>query len=146
MKKLTFIATLLLIFGITSACADNDRPVDLTQLPDAAQQFIKQHFPNETISFATVDKEVFETTYEVLLSNGAQIDFNKKGEWKEVDCGRSAVPVAIIPEPITTYVTQKHPNTFIVQIDRDSRDYELDLSNGLELTFDLKFNPIRAEY
>ena len=30
----------------------------------------------------------------------------------------------------------------IVQISRDKHDYEVKLSNGLELTFDLKFNLI----
>ncbi len=145
MKKLMILATLLLTIGITSACADNDRPVEPTQLPEAAQQFIKTHFPNETITFSTVDKEVFETTYEVLLSNGTKIDFNKKGEWKDVDCGQSAVPASIIPEAITAQVTQSYPNAFIVQIDRDSRDYEVELSNGLDLVFDLNFKLIRID-
>ena len=35
-----------------------------------------------------------------------------------------------------------YPDTSVVQIDRDKRDYEVKLTNGLELTFDLKFNLI----
>ena len=40
------------------------------------------------------------------------------------------------------YVSGHYPDASIVQIDRDKHDYEVKLSNGLELTFDLKFNLI----
>ena len=52
------------------------------------------------------------------------------------------MPTAIIPAQIASYVSQNYPDTQIVQIDRDKRDYEVKLTNRLELTFDLNFNLI----
>lgn len=57
-------------------------------------------------------------------------------------CRYSSVPAAVIPAQIAQYVSGHYPDASIVQIDRDKHDYEVKLSNGLELTFDLKFNLI----
>ena len=45
-------------------------------------------------------------------------------------------------EAIRNHVAQQHPDQRIVSIDRDSKDYEVKLSNGVELKFDLKFSLI----
>ena len=105
MKKFLFLAAALLALGISTACADSDRPIDVAQLPQKAE-------------------------------------FYKDGEWKEVDCRYSSVPAAVVPAQIAQYVSGHYPDASIVQIDRDKHDYEVKLSNGLELTFDLKFNLI----
>ena len=47
MKKFLFLAAALLALGISTACADSDRPIDVAQLPQKAQQFIQKHFPGE---------------------------------------------------------------------------------------------------
>ena len=112
------------------------------ELPEKAQQFIRQHFPNEKVSFAKMERELFDTTYEVIFTSSSKVEFLKNGDWKEVDCKYSTVPAAIIPQQIAQYVSQYYPDTSVVQIDRDKRDYEVKLTNGLELTFDLKFNLI----
>ena len=122
--------------------ADNDRPISVSELPEKAQQFIRQHFPNEKVSFAKMERELFDTTYEVIFTSSSKVEFLKNGDWKEVDCKYSTVPAAIIPQQIAQYVSQYYPDTSVVQIDRDKRDYEVKLTNGLELTFDLKFNLI----
>lgn len=38
--------------------------------------------------------------------------------------------------------TKNYPKNKIVAIDRDRRDYEVELDNGLDLKFDLKFRLI----
>ena len=103
---------------------------------------LRQHFPNEKVSFAKMERELFDTTYEVIFTSSSKVEFLKNGDWKEVDCKYSTVPAAIIPQQIAQYVSQYYPDTSVVQIDRDKRDYEVKLTNGLELTFDLKFNLI----
>ena len=142
MKKLMILTAILMAFGITTACADNDKPIAVNQLPQKAQQFIKTHFPKEKVAFAKLERDFLETTYEVVFTNSTKLEFKKDGEWKEVDCKYSTVPMKIIPAQITQYVSQNYPDTQIVKIDRDKRDYEAKLTNGLELTFDLNFNLI----
>ena len=129
MKKFLFLAAALLALGISTACADSDRPIDVAQLPQKAQQFIQKHFAGEKVALAKVERDFLEVRYE-------------DGEWKEVDCRYSSVPAAVVPAQIAQYVSGHYPDASIVQIDRDKHDYEVKLSNGLELTFDLKFNLI----
>ena len=51
MKKL-MIFTLSIFALIFTAKASEDKPITFEQLPQAAQQFIKSHFPDRTISLA----------------------------------------------------------------------------------------------
>ncbi len=142
MKKFAVLTVaLLFVFALTGR-ADNDRPIAVDQLPQKAQQFIKQHFPKSKIALAKEEREFLDLRYEVVFANSVKIEFLKDGEWKEVDCKYSAVPAAIVPVKIAEYVAKNYEDVQIVKIDRDKREYEVDLSNGLELTFDTKFNLI----
>lgn len=142
MKKLMILSAILMVFGITTACADNDKPITVAQLPAKAQQFVKTHFPKEKIALAKLEQDFLETRYEVVFTNGSKVEFLKDGEWKEIDCKYSTVPTAVIPAQIAQYISQNYPDTKVVQIDRDKRDYEVKITNGLELTFDKQFNLI----
>lgn len=146
MKKLTFTLVYLFIMCATIACADNEKPIQTNQLPAAAQQFIKQHFANRTVALAKMETELMSKSYEVIFSDGDHIDFDGKGNWEEVDCKFSSVPDAIIPTPITKYVKDNYPDVTIKKIEKDHREYDVKLSNRMELTFDLKFNLIDIDY
>ena len=45
------------------------------------------------------------------------------------------MPTAAIPSAIVNYVNAKHPNTFIISINKDRREYDVELRNGLDLVF-----------
>ena len=145
MKKFIIYAIIALIFGTSTAYAGNDRPINVSQLPQKAQQFIKQHFPDEKVAYAKKERDLLKTNYEVVFTSGSKIEFRKDGEWKEIDCKYAKVPDAIIPPRIMEFVTTNYKGAAITEIDRDRRDYEIKLSNGLELTFDLKFNLIEID-
>ena len=138
MKKL--VLTLSVFFAaIGVACADVDRPIEVNKLPDAAQKFLKQYFPNASVSLAKVDVELVYKEYDVLLTDGTRVDFNNSGEWIDVDCKFATVPEGIVPRQIVDYVAKNYPNANILRIERDRHSYEVSLSNRLELTFDKKF-------
>lgn len=119
MKKLMMIlAGTALIATSAPAFAGNDRPIAVGELPASAQQFIKTHF------------------------DGAKVEFTKNGEWKDVECKYGEVPAAIVPQQIRDYVAKNYPDRKVTAIDRDRRDYEVELDNGLDLKFDLKFRLI----
>lgn len=134
----TLIVSALMAF---SACAGNDRPAQLTDLPNAAQSFVKKYFTAEKPVLVTVDKELTGNTYEVKFSSGNSVDFDRRGEWTEVEC-RPEVPVAIVPAQIIKLVQNNYPEAKIIKIDRDRRGYEVELSTRLELKFDTDFNLI----
>lgn len=92
MKKLLILAAAVFALGTSTVSADNDRPISVSELPEKAQQFIRQHFPNEKVSFAKMERELFDTTYEVIFTSSSKVEFLKNGDWKEVDCKYSTVP------------------------------------------------------
>ena len=139
MKKLFLMfACVFACIGITSAYAD--KPIQKEQLPQAAQQFIKTHFPKLKVSYVTMDKEMLDTTYDVMFTTGEKAEFDKAGKWKEVDCGKLAVPASIVPKPIMNYVKENHPGQMIVKIDRDKKGYDVKLTTGLELEFNANYD------
>lgn len=138
MKQLITLTICLFTFiGITKA--DNDKPISVNELPQKAQQFIKQNFAGSEISFAKLEKDLLDKKYEVIFVNGNKIEFDKNGNWKEVDCKHTAVPEAIIPEQIKTVIAKQYPQAKVLKIDKDSRGYEVKLNNKLELKFNSTF-------
>ena len=136
MKK----AIYLLILAITLACAPAYARKNITRdikvLPAQAQQFLRQHFPKHNVSHIKIEKEVFEgTSYDVVLNNGNEIEFDSKGNWTDIDCGTNAVPNGIIMKEITRYIRKNYSGRSIVQIEKSSGKYEIELSDGTDLEF-----------
>lgn len=141
-KKARILLLFCALFVQVTAFADIERPVTFGQLPVAAQQTIKKHFANHKIALAKMEYEVFGKTYDVIFTNGDKIEFDSKGQWIDIHCEFSQVPNALIPAPIATYVKNNYPQTVVINIERDRRVYDVDLSNGLELTFTKSFKLI----
>lgn len=140
MKKILFALVAIFTLGISNASADNDKLVQKSELPVQAQQFIDSHFANVKITYAKLERDFFERSYEVVLADGTKLEFTSKGDWKEVDCRYEEVPAAIVPQAIKEYVNRNYPGEKILKIERDRGYYELKLSNRYELTFNKDCN------
>lgn len=141
MKKL--MIALVCLFALQGmAKADNDKPIEVKDLPQKALIFMNKHFADIKVSYAKLEEDLWEKKYDVVMVNGQKMEFDKNGEWLEVDCKFSTVPEAIIPEDIKVYLKQQFPEQKIIKIERDKRGYEIKLSNKLEITFDKKFRAI----
>ena len=130
---LLFSFSLLLCVGV--ACASPTRPISKEQLPAAAQQFLNDYFSSAEVTLAREDGPVVRREYEVTLDNGTYIEFSADGQWREVT-SRDALPSGIVPRSIETFVAKRYPSQVIYHIERGRRDWEVGLSNGVELTFD----------
>lgn len=126
----------------TAALAGNDRPVTFEQLPAQAQQFIQKHFAGAKLSYAKVETELFDRNYEAVFEDGGKVEFDRSGQWTEIDCRLAPVPLEAVPMQIRAYVAANHTDRKITAIERSGREYEVQLGKGLELTFDRKFNVI----
>lgn len=146
MKK-TFIAAFMLLLGITSAKADNDRPVSFNQLPEVSQEFLTRHFGNQQIAFATEDPKYVGSEYEVVYTDRTEVDFGTDGQWTSVECRHKAVPEEIVPAEITKYLSTLDlaKGQHIRKISRDRLEWEVELSNGFELEFDTQFNILKID-
>ena len=135
MKKLV-LAVVAMFAVSTMVMADNDKPVQVNQLPAKAQTFLTTYFKDAKVALATQDTELFSKSYEVVFNNGDKAEFDKSGEWTEVRCRQTGVPAAIVPAQIAEYVKTTYPDAQILQIERDDRgEYEVKLSNRWEITF-----------
>lgn len=140
MKKLVFL--LVCVFTVsTVAMADNEKPIQVGQLPTKAQTFITTYFKGKKVALAKQDSDLFSKSYDVIFTNGEKVEFDKSGDWTEVKCLPS-VPSQIVPAAIRTYVKTNYPDASITQIERKRNEYEVKLSNRWEITFDSQMNVI----
>lgn len=145
MFRLLLVGMLCMTVAGVLASGD-DRPSDVSQLPRAAQMFIKHHFPSERVRSVTEEHDWTSTTYEVRFESGGSLDFDRSGAWQEVDCGRMAVPASVVPRRIADYVKRHYgEGAFVTEIGRGRRNYGVTLSNGHELTFDRQFRLMQID-
>lgn len=139
MKKLAVILVGLALALSAPVFAGEDRPINFEELPAASQQFVKTHYNNAQVSYATVDKAIVTRDYTVVFVDGTKVEFSKNGEWTEVDSRSGEVPAAIVPQQIRDVVAQRFPGRKIRGIERDKRGYEVRLDNGIELDFNSSY-------
>ena len=121
------------------ACADNDKPISTSQLPAAAQQTLKKHFAGHKVALAKMESGLLEKSYDVIFTTGEKIEFDRDGNWTEIECKRTAVPAKLVPAQIANYVNTNYPGNAILKIEKDRTEYEINLSNGVEIKFNKEF-------
>ena len=136
-KSIILTAAIVTAMSLTACHKEEKKAIDFSELPAEAQTFVQTHFADKQISIVYRDHEVADKDYEVIFSDGANVDFTKKGEWDEVeDRDADGVPTAIIPAAINDYVAGKHAGQYVVQIGKDRNEYEVELNNTIEMVFD----------
>lgn len=141
MKRMMFILACVFTLVITSK-ADNYQPITRSQLPQKAQTFLDAHFADSKISLTRKEIDVTELNYDVIFTDGCKVEFDRKGNWTEVDCINHPLPAGIVPEAIERVVKAHYPDAKVVKIERDRREYDVKLSNRVELTFNKKLQLI----
>ena len=141
LKKLLFVFVCIVSFQ--PALADNDRPIQVNQLPVAAQNLLKQHFAGQKVALAKQESGIIEKTYDVIFTDGTKIEFDRNGKWTEISCKQTlTVPAALIPSQVTNYIQQNYPQVQVRKIERERNRHEVELTNRVELTFDSKFRVV----
>ena len=147
MKKRIVFLVLSILFSASAFSAD--KVISFGQLPENAQKFTRKYFsaddPLYRHAYVTYDSEFFDSSYTVVFTNGDGLEFNKEGEWKDFDCQQCVVPEEIIPDVIKTYLSENMAGQQVKKIEKNRKSYEIGLSNGLELKFDLEGNLIEID-
>lgn len=136
MKKILLLSLAVLAAVGLWSCSDDDKDLNPTELPAAAKTFINTYFPDATVKKVKLDTEFAGAEYDVTLSNGFELEFTQTGDWVDIDAPKGqSVPAAIVPVPITAYVIQNFPDSQINEISRIYPGYQIELNNGVELSF-----------
>ena len=144
MKNL-FLSALLFLCGLAPAYADgHEEPIPFERLPQAAQTFLKTHFDTLTVAYIVADHKIMAVEYEVTYTDRTEVDFRSDGSWESVERKYDAVPAAIVPKQISDFVAANElfSRQFIRKIERDPYTWEIELSGGMEIKFDSRFNVI----
>ena len=144
MKKLFLI--LAITIGALTASAGTSKTHDVNVLPETAQSILKENFKAE-VSHIKIGKEFGQIReYDVVMTDGSEISFDKHGNWKEVEVSRfTSVPSDIIPNPINTFVRNNEKNAKVTGIEKKNYGYDVELSNGKDVKFTEKGKFIRYD-
>ena len=144
MKNIKFflLMAMVMTMSLTMSADDDDRVITYDQLPQAAQTFLKANFATKVPLLVTADWDDFTIRYE----SGEKIEFDRSGNWKDIECYNGKVPAAAVPEQISTYVTSTFPGKSIIKIERHRSVYEVKLNNGMEIEFNRHFQVIDTDY
>lgn len=145
MKKLLLTLIVLLASAVVANARDTYAH-DASVLPQAAKAILDKNFKSK-VSIVKIDKDLGRVSeYEVIMTDGSEISFDSKGNWKEVEVGvASTVPAGFVPKSIQTYINANHKGQHIVGIKKERKKYEVDLSNGIEMHFDLNGKFLRYD-
>ena len=93
-----------------------------------------------------METEFMSKSYDVIFTNGDKVEFDKKGNWTNVDCEHTQVPQAVIPMAIQKYLAKNYPDAYVLKIElTDRKGYDVDLNNGFDIEFDKRFNVIEID-
>ena len=143
MKTMNLRSLMALVVAVVSltvfTSCDKEAFIDEAALPATAQTFIKNYFPGAQIAGVMKEGSGHWAEYDVTMTDGTQLSFNHKGEWRDVDCVNKAVPADLVPQAIQDKVVQLYPQAVIVEISLDHNGYDVELDNGIDLEFNRKY-------
>ncbi len=147
MKKILSLLVLAIV-AVQFSFATDVITKDMNQLPLPARNFINRHFTKPEVAQIKIDKDLMESTkYEVLLTNGTEIDFDSKGNWEEVSAKKGqSVPASVIPGFAADYLkAHNFVNEGVTKVERDRKGYEVELTTGVSFKFDKKGKFLKAD-
>lgn len=136
--KLKKIVTLLFIASSFFVTAQVQQKVK--KLPPEATAFLEANFKGITIQ--EIKKEVEGTTfkYEVTLANGAEVDFNGRGRWREVASKTTSLPTTMLQPTVGEYIKKTYPQAKITEVKKGIRFSFVKINDETMLQFDSSGN------
>ncbi|WP_181881789.1 PepSY-like domain-containing protein [Helicobacter sp. MIT 14-3879] len=119
-----------LIFAVFIGYLLADISVPISNLPQNAQNFIKNNFDANIIHIKQSDDN-----FEILLSDGHQIELSLSGEWEEIR-RYIGIETKALPENITLIIKNNFPNMKILKIKKEWEIYNLQLENKIKIYID----------
>ncbi|MCC6600249.1 MAG: PepSY-like domain-containing protein [Crocinitomicaceae bacterium] len=143
MKNLITSLIVVLSLVFISGC-DKETILPEQDVPIEIKNYISTHFPDCNITKTIKEKGEKEEMYEVTLSCGVKLEFNKAKSIIDID-GTSKLPDSVIPVEILNYVNFHYPGNHVVGWEIQSNNQEIQLNNGFVLIFTMSGDFLRVE-
>lgn len=146
MKKIISLLIVALAFSLSVSARDQITR-NMNVLPAQAVATLNKYFSKVKVNYIKVDKKTFGgADYDVIMTNGTEIEFDSDGNWKEINCGVNKLPQGFVLPAITNYVKQYYKGERIISVEKDNNKYDVELTDGSELEFDRAGNFRRADH
>jgi len=140
--KITGLTALLFSMGLTVQA--QDRIIPEAELPQEIKTYISTNFPDHPVLQASLDREWFSKSYEVVLRDNIKLEFDSRNRIVDID-GNSALPDQVIPSGILAYVKSNFPNDHITDWELDDRKQKIELGSGTDLKFSMNGEFLRID-
>ena len=132
-----FFAMAALCLVSSTVCFAANPPLPAEQLPAKAQAFVQDNFEHNSI----VAVEAVSNAYMCVLDDGTIIDFNKKGNWSNVDCNNNSIPLNFVPRTLLQYVYGNYPCCTITRMNKQNHGYavRVQTEEGKTCTINVRF-------
>ncbi len=121
MKFIKYFALLVAFMNIVITASADEKRIKFKDLPETAKSFYNSNFSERRIR--SVEYDANDKEYQITLSGGTTITFNKDGEWIEIDCeGNDVVPASVIstlPQDVQNEINSYLKKYSLVEIERN---------------------------
>ena len=101
-----FLTLSFMVASTLNVMADKDVPISINELPTEAQKVLTTNFSGMKVALAKKEVDFFGKSYDVILTNGNKIEFDRNGRWEKISCKPHSVPQELIPVFILQFVKE----------------------------------------
>ncbi len=146
MSDMNRLSTALALILISACVMAQDISITAGQLPKTAIELIDEAFPDDSIKSVKIEKRASLVQYEVRLTGKVKLQFSKDGKFTQCECtGKRAIPSVLVPDRIAEYVEKGFKDHRIMNLEHDSKLWEVVLDNGVELDFNESFRLVDVD-
>ena len=147
MKKIILILgfSSFILSGFIACSSDDNNPespvMTSNDLPANAKSIVSTYFSSASVKSVkqNTTPNIYNSIYAAYLNNGIEIDFDKNGNWTEIESEtNSALPENFLSQEVPQiheYVKTNYPSNWITSVEKGNYGFSVDLNNGLELLF-----------
>lgn len=138
MKKIILAIFAICIFGAVATAGNV--PIRYDKLPQQSKTFVKKYWIEANLNL------IYKTDagYEVRMDNGVVVKFDRNGKWNNMT-GFDALPTGMLPSGIMAYMDRYYPDEIVLGVKRHSRGYDITVTKGLIMKFNLQGKFIRLD-
>jgi uncharacterized protein YuzE len=114
------------------------------KVPAEIAGYLNDHFPANPLLQVVKGVDGLKLIYDITLKDGIVVEFNKNKKVISIE-STGQLPGSVLPSEIAEFVAANYPANYIIAWEKDSRNQQLKLDNGLELEFNRKGELLRID-